>query len=54
MFFKEIAIVFDVIDGDTIKIIKNKNEKPVKIRLSCIDAPELTQSWGIEAKAHLK
>lgn len=36
-----------VTDGDTI------NLNGEKIRLTCIDAPEKTQPYGLEAKEHL-
>jgi micrococcal nuclease len=36
-----------VTDGDTIKL------NGEKIRLQCIDAPEKTQPYGLEAKEHL-
>ena len=46
--------VFNVIDGDTISVISDANTKPMRIRFACIDAPEMSQSWGIQAKAFLK
>ena len=36
-----------IVDGDTIKVRINNNQ--IKIRLACIDAPEMSQAWGIEA-----
>lgn len=57
---KEVKFEFDpitidvqrVIDGDTIStVIENKE---VNIRLYGIDAPELTQTYGITAKEHLE
>ena len=41
-----------VIDGDSIKIIKNN--KILNIRLAHIDAPELKQSFGPESKKFLE
>ena len=43
-----------MIDGDTIKVKNSKNDKPYKIRLACIDAPEISQSWGSKAKEFLQ
>jgi endonuclease YncB( thermonuclease family) len=43
--------VLKIIDGDTIKVRINNNQ--IKIRLACIDAPEMSQTWGIEAKEFL-
>jgi endonuclease YncB( thermonuclease family) len=43
--------VLKIIDGDTIKVRINNNQ--IKIRLACIDAPEMSQAWGIEAKEFL-
>jgi micrococcal nuclease len=47
------SIVIDIVDGDTIKVKNNDNEVK-RIRLACIDAPEISQSWGIQAKSFLK
>ena len=43
--------VVRVIDGDTVIVIKNHHR--VKIRLSCIDAPERDQPYGKRAKQFL-
>ena len=48
------SIVTDIIDGDTIKVITKNENKPLNIRLSCIDTPEIKQPWGVEAKLFLK
>ena len=45
------AIVLKVIDGDTIYIKSDSGRK--KVRLRHIDAPELRQSYGKEAKIFL-
>ena len=50
----EEVIIAKIIDGDTINVVSDKYKKPLRIRLACIDAPELSQSWGVEAKAFLK
>lgn len=44
--------VIKISDGDTITIIDSNNRK-YKIRLDKIDAPELKQCFGINAKNHL-
>ena len=41
--------VVRVIDGDTIEVLNYFNE-PIRIRLAGIDAPELAQSFGSEAR----
>lgn len=43
--------VISVTDGDTLTV-QTENGK-VKIRLAGIDAPELNQPWGREARQHL-
>lgn len=43
---------YRVIDGDTM-IIEN-GEQTFKVRLECIDAPELGQPFGREARDHLR
>ena len=45
------AVVLKVIDGDTIYIKSDKGRK--KVRLRHIDAPEIRQSYGKEAKIFL-
>lgn len=42
--------VMSVSDGDTIKAITKKGEKPFKVRLYGIDAPELDQEYGPESR----
>ena len=42
-----------VVDGNTI-VFKAGDAKTLRVRLADIDAPELDQSWGEEAKAALK
>lgn len=42
-----------VSDGDTIRAISNKTGAKVKIRLYGIDAPEITQEYGLESKEYL-
>lgn len=43
--------VVSVHDGDTIKVMRE--ERPVKIRLNGIDAPELRQDFGTQSKKTL-
>jgi micrococcal nuclease len=46
--------VLDVHDGDTIRADCGGVE-PMKVRLHCIDTPELAQRpWGIQARDHLR
>lgn len=53
-FSKQIkGTVINVIDGDTIKILST-DQKEYKIKLYGIDAPELKQYFGIEAKETLE
>ena len=42
-----------VVDGDTI-YLKTRANNSIKVRLAFIDAPELNQSFGKDAKAFLK
>lgn len=41
-------------DGDTLWIATSPNAKPIKLRLQGIDAPEICQPWGKEAKMALQ
>jgi len=45
------AKVIGVTDGDTIKILRD--DKVYKVRLYGIDAPEMSQKYGIESKNYL-
>ena len=42
-----------VVDGDTI-YLKTEANNSIKVRLAFIDAPELNQPFGTDAKAFLK
>ena len=42
-----------VVDGDTIHL-KTETNNAIKVRLAFIDAPELNQPFGKDAKAFLK
>ena len=46
------GLVVRVVDGDTITFATNENE--IQVRLSGIDAPELSQPFGHEAKSYLE
>ena len=43
-----------VIDGDTIVVKQTLNRPEIRVRLACIDAPELKQPLGVESKEFLK
>jgi len=47
------ATEFSVIDGDSLKVMFGA-DIPVSIRLAAIDAPELGQHYGFEAKENLE
>ena len=46
--------VTHVSDGDTLWLAVGKNVKPIKVRLQGMDAPEICQPWGKEARDALK
>ncbi len=39
-----------VMDGDTVLLVREGQQEPVKLRIDGIDAPETCQSGGIEAR----
>jgi endonuclease YncB( thermonuclease family) len=44
-----------VIDGDTLVALQTHDNKEVRIRLKCVDAPETKQEpWGKKATEKLK
>ena len=45
----EKGIIVNVVDGDTVHLLKD-NEEKLKVRLQHIDAPELDQTYGKESK----
>ena len=48
------ATVIGVTDGDTIQV-RNQQGEIIKVRLGCIDAPELAQqTWGKQSKNRLQ
>lgn len=47
------GIVMEIHDGDTLKIQPLKKEETATVRLLNIDAPELKQNHGFDAKYHL-
>jgi micrococcal nuclease len=46
------ATVVSVGDGDTIRVMQQ--DRPITIRLACIDAPETSQAWGQAATQRLQ
>ncbi len=48
------GVVTRVVDGDTLWVKTNVDPKPLKVRLHGIDAPEICQSGGIQARDALK
>jgi micrococcal nuclease len=48
----EPATVVSVGDGDTIRVMQR--DRPITIRLACIDAPETSQPWGKAATERLQ
>lgn len=48
-----ILVVTSIHDGDTITAIPSDSNEPIKVRLACIDAPELGQSSGSNALSQL-
>jgi micrococcal nuclease len=48
------GIVTHVSDGDTLWIEVDPKTKPIKVRLQGIDAPEICQAWGTQARDALK
>jgi endonuclease YncB( thermonuclease family) len=48
------GVVTHVSDGDTLWIEVNPKIKPIKVRLQGIDAPEICQAWGTQARDALK
>jgi micrococcal nuclease len=49
-----VGIVTYVGDGDTVWIEVERNAKPIKLRLTGLDAPEFCQAWGPQARDALK
>lgn len=45
--------VVRVTDGDTLWVQTRAHEQPRKVRLQGLDAPEICQSWGPEARSAL-
>ena len=48
------GIVSYVGDGDTVWIAVDRNTKPLKLRFLGLDAPEICQAWGPQARDALK
>jgi micrococcal nuclease len=49
-----VGIVTYVGDGDTVWIEVERNAKPIKLRLAGLDAPEICQAWGPQARDALR
>ena len=47
------VILASIYDGDTLRIRSSKGEM-LKVRFACVDAPELKQPMGEEARNHLQ
>ena len=48
------GVVTYVVDGDTVWVQIGAHDKPLKVRLQGIDAPEICQAGGVAAQAALK
>ncbi len=48
------GVVTHVSDGDTLWLEVDKNKKPIKVRLQGIDAPEICQAGGMQARDALR
>lgn len=49
-----VGVVTHVSDGDTLWIAIDSKNKPVKVRIHGIDAPEICQLWGTQARDALQ
>jgi micrococcal nuclease len=49
-----VGIVTYVGDGDTVWVQVERNAKPIQLRLTGLDAPEICQAWGPQARDALK
>jgi endonuclease YncB( thermonuclease family) len=47
------GVVTRVIDGDSL-VFQPEGQPPIEVRLRDIDAPEICQAWGVEAKKALE
>lgn len=48
--FVNVGVVTDILDGDSIKFWVASMQKEIEVRLAGIDAPEMRQKYGVEAK----
>ena len=48
------GVVTRVVDGDTVWVKVGANQKPLKVRIEGIDAPEICQAGGLQAHNALK
>lgn len=50
-----VGVVISVYDGDTIKVVSGADDKELRVRLSCIDAPEMSQRpYGALSRDNLR
>jgi endonuclease YncB( thermonuclease family) len=49
-----VGVVVGVVDGDSVRVETTRGGTPVEIRLSGVDAPEICQPWGPEAREALR
>ena len=48
------GVVTYVVDGDTVWVQIGAHDKPLKVRIQGIDAPEICQAGGVQAQAALR
>ena len=53
-FQEQTGVVTRVVDGDTLWVKNSANTRPVKVRIQGIDAPEICQLGGLQAREALK
>ena len=53
-FWDQAGVVTRVFDGDTLWVKTSANARPLKVRIQGIDAPEICQLGGVQAREALK
>ena len=53
-FQEQTGVVTRVVDGDTLWVKTSANTQPIKVRIQGIDAPEICQLGGVQAREALK